>query len=235
VRYVTVLSPDEVETAKKIARAFGNHVRAESVDCKGQTVCGFDILRAGGQSYVIDVNGWSFVKGSDEYYDSCAGEIQKIFLAAARRRSIKISREPSFENQWRLKSFSAVFRHADRALYHVKSMFNPVGTPKQKMKFFVDSPPFVRLLHGALDEVLLKTSEELKAVIAAAAEARNLNLEDADKMNQLEMILESKHVFPGTKVQVKPILAKADQTMLERMQIVVKWGGEFTHAYAELR
>lgn len=46
VRYVCSLTKEEKEIAKKVTRAFG------------QQICGFDLLRANGKSYVIDVNGW---------------------------------------------------------------------------------------------------------------------------------------------------------------------------------
>ena len=60
VRYPIALTADEKVIAMKISLAFK------------QTVCGFDLLRANGKSYVCDVNGWSFVKNSDKYYDDCS-------------------------------------------------------------------------------------------------------------------------------------------------------------------
>ncbi|ETW09794.1 hypothetical protein, variant [Aphanomyces invadans] len=60
IRYPVILSTHEKEIAYKVVRAFG------------QTVCGFDILRVGNESYVCDVNGWSFVKNSPKYYDDCS-------------------------------------------------------------------------------------------------------------------------------------------------------------------
>ncbi|KAM0033578.1 putative phosphotransferase with a phosphate group as acceptor [Helianthus debilis subsp. tardiflorus] len=70
VRYPVLLTPNEKQMAREVCIAFR------------QGVCGFDLLRCEGRSYVCDVNGWSFVKNSYKYYDDAACVLRKMFLDA---------------------------------------------------------------------------------------------------------------------------------------------------------
>jgi inositol hexakisphosphate/diphosphoinositol-pentakisphosphate kinase len=98
IRYLTDLSSQEKIIARRVCQVFG------------QTVCGFDLLRANGRSYVIDVNGWSFVKGNQEYYDASARIIHLIFMREIRKRGSKLIKSvPSSENQWKMKVSSSLF------------------------------------------------------------------------------------------------------------------------------
>ncbi|KAG0303494.1 hypothetical protein BGZ98_006583 [Dissophora globulifera] len=210
IRYVAQLTPEEKKMAAGICMVFG------------QRVCGFDLIRVNGQSYVIDVNGWSFVKGNNYYYNNCSSILQAVFLRNARQRKLSevvFPRELSAENSWRLKAFVSVFRHADR-------------TPKQKMKFTFSSAPFRELLNGGGEEVIIRQARDLKLVSAAAEQAMDEGLEDSNKLMLLKTILDKKSNLPGTKVQVKPTITKDEEgnSKSVKLQIIVKWGGEFTHS-----
>ncbi|KAK4180826.1 putative cortical actin cytoskeleton protein asp1 [Triangularia setosa] len=308
VRYVTGLSAEEKEIASKISTTFG------------QRVCGFDFLRAGGKSYVIDVNGWSFVKDNDDYYDHCANILKEIFIKEKLRKEgltppipspaisdvdplaaslavraayaskekelvahvaaqqaqnrasmdkpvaarevasevissqtimIKgdskhgsipasplasqfsssvadsmpstapstVSAAPSImqvdtpttvaavqEEQepppppppkpsWKLKGVVSVIRHADR-------------TPKQKYKFTFHTAPFIELLKGHQEEVLLIGEPALASVLDAVDVAMRAGVEDRNKLKALRNVLIKKGSWAGTKVQIKPMFRK---------------------------
>jgi hypothetical protein len=276
-------------------------------------VCGFDLLRVGSKSYVIDVNGWSFVKDNNEYYDKCANILRKMFIQEKERREGKIimpsvvetsaeteigtssrqswghksalqtlldrsssisrlssyryhhqnsghdhgqpgdgaspdlltstapiSSPPSFgrhsapqiaitssadpnlrqspsptppaatnqdetvanippppepKHSWKLKGMVAVIRHADR-------------TPKQKFKFTFHTKPFVDLLKGHQEEVLLVGEIALGSVMEAVKVAMKEGVEDLAKLKLLRTSLARKGGWPGTKVQIKPLFRK---------------------------
>ncbi|TKA73201.1 hypothetical protein B0A55_07098 [Friedmanniomyces simplex] len=329
LRYVTSLSAIEQTMAARIATGFG------------QRVCGFDLLRVGEKSYVIDVNGWSFVKDNNEYYDKCAGILKSMFVRERMRwegqmtpgtedsehemlspaadgkaggihrkstfgrdkeggaghyhalKSVLGSRSfsqlrdsvslaahkvghpqaarspsgttspltsppsmeraatipaksrsstvppssndvlpppsvpqqlrdveglpsailddhldlkygeavpasvpaPASKSQWKLKGMVAVIRHADR-------------TPKQKFKFTFHTKPFVDLLKGHQEEVLLVGEAALGSVQQAVEVAIKEGVEDMAKLRQLDNALRRKRGLPGTKVQIKPMFKK---------------------------
>lgn len=212
IRYITELTDVEKDMAKKVSAAFK------------QTICGFDLLRVEGKSYVIDVNGFSFVKDNNDYYDSCARILREMFLAAKANREVyrsslppsvlpKVSEEKT--QKWVFKGLVSVIRHADR-------------TPKEKFKYSFRSPLFISLLKGHKEEVIIRAVEDLKIVLETVKFAIQEKLEDVAKLRQLLGALEKKMNFPGTKIQIKPAL-NADNEV-EKVQLIIKWGGEPTHA-----
>ena len=48
----------------------------------GQTMCGFDLLRSAGTSYVCDVNGWAFVKDSAKFWSDSANLLRQCCLSS---------------------------------------------------------------------------------------------------------------------------------------------------------
>ena len=298
IRYITSLTKAEATMASKITEGFG------------QRICGFDLLRAGNKSYVIDVNGWSFVKDNNEYYDKCSNILKHMFIkeklhlsglpsaveisnksmsdAALPRKNGSSPRQsfrnifrtpsltklpgshhgirshgtqspdlstvtvpltappsldrrhgsntavplfkddqlpqpvpqdtkatildsaslpsvdqvttnnaplPALKHSWKLKGMVAVIRHADR-------------TPKQKFKFTFHTKPFVDLLKGHQEEVLLKGEAALGSVLNAVQTAMQEGIEDPEKLLLLRTSLARKGAWTGTKVQIKPMFRK---------------------------
>ncbi|KAF2032340.1 hypothetical protein EK21DRAFT_98995 [Setomelanomma holmii] len=250
VRYVTKLNETEAAMASRISEGFG------------QRVCGFDLLRTDGNSFVIDVNGWSFVKDNGDYYEKAANILKDMFIKEIQRKQRKdaaqtaaadaqrgpedipgaskksdhrkvfgkifksptsepeITLPPAIDDhdlkldgggshsddhinvpppasaaQWKLKGVVAVIRHADR-------------TPKQKFKYTFHTKPFVDLLKGHQAEVLLIGEAALQSVNDAVKVAMDEGLEDPKKLRELQLYLNKKGAWPGTKVQIKPMFRK---------------------------
>lgn len=120
-----------------------------------------------------------------------------------------------------------VFRHADR-------------TTKQKLKFSFPigeswTQPFVALLNGEREEIILREQDELRRVAAAIDDAKALGAEGDDfvKLSALNAVLFNKIELPGTKAQLKPVYSKkqaGQARKLTKLTLVFKWGGEFTHS-----
>ncbi|KAH9918190.1 histidine phosphatase superfamily-domain-containing protein [Epithele typhae] len=219
IRFITHLSDEEKAWASRISDSFG------------QKVCGFDMLRCDGgkRSQVIDVNGWSFVKGNDTYYDKTAEILASLCLqvASSPERPLPAAEATVEEPTWLLKANVTVLRHADR-------------TPKQKLKFNFPigerwTQPFVTLLNGEREEIILRERQQLNLIATAVEEAKGLGADGDDlvKLTQLNNALFSKIDLPGTKAQLKPVYSKKQPGQLRKLTkltLVFKWGGEFTHS-----
>ncbi|CAI9109620.1 OLC1v1009471C1 [Oldenlandia corymbosa var. corymbosa] len=223
VRYPVLLTPAEKQMARDVCIAFR------------QAVCGFDLLRCEGRSYVCDVNGWSFVKNSHKYYDDAACVLRKMFLDAKAphlsttipptlpwkvnepvQPSEGLTRQGSgiiskFGESEELRCVIAVIRHGDR-------------TPKQKVKLKVTEEKLLNLMlkyNGGRprSETKLKSAVQLQDLLDATrmlvprtrpgreSDSEAEDLEHAEKLRQVKAVLEEGGHFSGIyrKVQLKPL------------------------------
>jgi len=142
---------------------------------------------------------------------------------------------------WVLKANVTVFRHADRT---PKACWPPYDErwaltriylqQKLKFNFPIGEPwtqPFVTLLNGETEEIILREKEQLSWIATAIEEARNLGAdgEELHKLTLLSNALFSKIELPGTKAQLKPVYSKrqpGQARTLTKLTLVFKWGGE---------
>ncbi|XP_071053987.1 inositol hexakisphosphate and diphosphoinositol-pentakisphosphate kinase isoform X4 [Onthophagus taurus] len=204
IRYPVILSNAEKLISRKVCLAFK------------QAVCGFDLLRANGKSFVCDVNGFSFVKNSNKYYDDCAKILGNMILRELAPTlhipwsvPFQLDDPPivptTFGKMMELRCVVAVIRHGDR-------------TPKQKMKVEVRHQKFFEIFekydgykHG---HVKLKRPKQLQEILDIARSLlAEIQQHEADpeieekqgKLEQLKSVLEMYGHFSGInrKVQMK--------------------------------
>ncbi|XP_065648785.1 inositol hexakisphosphate and diphosphoinositol-pentakisphosphate kinase 2 isoform X4 [Hydra vulgaris] len=222
IRYPVILSPFEKMIAFKVCRAFK------------QTVCGFDLLRTDGKSLVCDVNGFSFVKTSQKYYDDCAQLLAKIILKNFAPRSwpamlanvpdgesIKqsVAKEVEKDDSLELCCLIAIMRHGDR-------------TPKQKMKMVVTHKLFhdIFIKYGGNDEASIKLKkpaqlQEMLCIFCKLIDGDvNRNYipidEDRYKLTQMKSVLEMYGHFDGInrKVQIKSMSDIRNANMVSKLR-----------------
>ncbi|XP_067236319.1 inositol hexakisphosphate and diphosphoinositol-pentakisphosphate kinase 1 isoform X11 [Chanodichthys erythropterus] len=239
IRYPVMLTAMEKLVARKVCLAFK------------QTVCGFDLLRANGHSFVCDVNGFSFVKNSMKYYDDCAKVLGNMVMRELAPQfhipwSIPMEAEDipivptTSGTMMELRCVIAVIRHGDR-------------TPKQKMKMEVRNALFFDLFekYGGYKsgKLKLKKPKQLQEVLDIARQLlaelvlhNDCEIEEKkSKLEQLKTVLEMYGHFSGInrKVQLtylpngQPKASSEEEDALKEgpsLLLVLKWGGELTPA-----
>ncbi|CAB3408872.1 unnamed protein product [Caenorhabditis bovis] len=226
VRYPVILSNKEKAIAKKVVTAFG------------QTVCGFDLLRANGKSYVCDVNGFSFVKTSTKYYEDTAKILGNMIIRRlANKLHMKIPNQivpppPLFDlglgddpplvntpsgKLMELRCVVAVIRHGDR-------------TPKQKMKLIVTDQRFFELFEKydgyKKNEIKMKKPNQLMEVLELA---RSLVAEKQQNRNKLlEKLKECENEEETRSIEHELEACEEEAKKWEQMRTVLEMYGHFS-------
>ena len=175
-RFPVLLTPEEKEIARRVCLAFG------------QMVCGFDLLRTKGRSYVCDVNGWSFVKTSTKYFDDASLCLRAMILKAVapeHTRTAEAAREaedmaaedkddPAQDDEEKARRAAAAKAKKKGEAEELRAVLAVIRhgdrTPKQKMKMRVRHKPLLDLLDRCTSsrprkQAKLKTPQRLQELL----------------------------------------------------------------------
>ena len=247
VRYPCILSPEEKRIAKRVSKAFK------------QTLCGFDLLRSDKGSFVCDVNGMSFVKGNNEYYDDCAmilshkilyhfdGPMKNNDMLKFNfpRRSSHVENILKNDQRSKLRAIIGVFQHAETTPKH-KQKLN-VGV-ENWLGFFGQEDEEQDTDDPYKSEVTLKSKTQLleyHSVLESLIANKHENPSQRRKFKDAKLILESQGLnFKGVcrKVQLKrkrnqvKIVTKAGGIVTDDgLDVALKTGDDFHSFYCKLR
>ncbi|CAB1331712.1 unnamed protein product [Coregonus sp. 'balchen'] len=210
IRYPVMLTAMEKLVARKVCLAFK------------QTVCGFDLLRANGHSFVCDVNGFSFVKNSMKYYDDCAKVLGNMVMREL---------APQFHIPWSIpleaEDIPIVPTTSGTIFFSLFEKYGGYKSGKLKLK----KPK-------QLQEVL----DIARLLLAELGQHTDYEIEEKKgKLEQLKTVLEMYGHFSGInrKVQLTYLPNGQPKASSEEEEgpkegpsllLVLKWGGELTPA-----
>ncbi|KAL3997939.1 Histidine phosphatase (branch 2) family protein [Acanthocheilonema viteae] len=217
VRYPVILSSREKLIARKVVMAFG------------QTVCGFDLLRANGKSFVCDVNGFSFVKTSTKYYEDTAKILGNTILRRL-ASTMSIPWQIPYQDDdpplvstpsgkiMELRCVIAIIRHGDR-------------TPKQKMKIVVTDQRFFDLFKKYNEfnknEIKMKRPNQLMEVLELAREILH---EQQVRRNESLKEMESCEDSDGSSSKLERDLEQCEEAIKkwDQVRTVLEMYGHFS-------
>jgi len=173
IRYPIILSESEKVISALITQAFR------------QMICGFDILRTKYGSIVCDVNGWSFVKGNQKYYNDVGILIRKHFLETS-----DVNYDPTIDPLMYMGPGEEIIQKTFAELNEASTpLVAPVGCceqlrcvlvvmrhgdrrPKEKLKFKTVDPNLLAYFSpGEESEVRISTPEEMRTLSARVNKA----------------------------------------------------------------
>lgn len=217
-RTCIALSPQEVAAVRKTSRAFG------------QFICGMDILRTENAFYLVDVNGWSFVKTNSDYYKhnnlkTLDRHIRRKVLGPRKDAERKKDKELArlLLEQYKgaeIKSIHTIYRHGTR-------------TPKMKKKLCFTSPALAQYTSGITPFAGRNTTriKQIEKILEAErATAQKQASESGDTRASTEWSSNEKafQALKGITSMNRDVRVKIYSTQDRTVKVVLKWGGSLT-------
>jgi len=220
-RSLVSLTAAEENAVKKTAKAFG------------QFICGMDILRTSpGSFFIIDVNGWSFVKTNDNYYrQSNLKELDKYIKKKILRKRAKREKDATRkEDRIELKRALAIFEGEALEVKGVHAVYRHGSrSPKMKKKLFFVSGRLAAYVQSVPQRSAgrnTKRAGEIEEILVECEKSGTLPEESKIQLRKLQEVVRNN----------KDVRVKCQVENRDTVKLVLKWGGLLAeHAREEIQ